>query len=337
MKNRSLSLIFFFFFFFSCVQEDILYFKAEEPRLVINALFSPQEELAIHLSRSFGSKGELSEAVLEKPATVRVYVNGHFEGLMSPNDPVLTEEEASLYLKGRYCLSGFKPAVGDEIRIEAEYGDLPVALATTRIPDKPTLLGVDTVRYWDKTSSEAMRLYVRLKDNGSSLNYYRLLTSLNITGDGAPEGEYYPILNGEYYIYPSSSSWYITFDDPAFTAEQPIHAGTSQRTGNGVFTNILFRGNEYVLKYALTNLINSLKTDSIDWRVHYQVKLLGISESYYNYYKQNAGVSLSVGPIQVIQPGENYRLYSNVENGLGLVASCHEATYTINMPYDADE
>lgn len=335
MKHNYLILI-FFIFLSACVEEDILQVKSGEPQLVINGVFSPHEEISVHLSRSFGSGGKLADAVLEQQAIVRVYVNNHFVGNMSPDDKAVGEQEDEAYPKGRYRLFGIKPSAGDEVRVEAEYDGFPVAIATACIPNKPTLLSVDTIRYLDVTSTEVMRLYVKLKDSAVFRNYYRLLLSREITGAGAPEREVYPYLNNEYYLYPSSYFWYITYDDPVFTADQPIHGGTSQRNGNGVFTNTLFAGDEYVVKLAFTNPANSFKNDTLDYRVRYHVKLLGISDSYYNFYKQNAGMLLSVGPIQVIQPGEYHRPLSNVKNGLGFVTAYHETSYEINMPYDFD-
>ncbi|WP_085535462.1 DUF4249 domain-containing protein [Massilibacteroides vaginae] len=324
----------------SCANEDIVRIKIGEPKLVINGILSPEQEIAIHLSKSFGSGSKLSDAELKELAIVRVYINDQFSGVMIPEDKE-PEAENDIEEKGNYRLAGVKPLARDEIRIEAEVEGYPIAVVTTRIPDSPVLLTVDTVRYLDAKTEERMRLYVKMEDAKEQRNYYRILLSKGVTKNGMKEREQFPLSYSFYYYYPYSYGyggydddfWFINYEDPAFTADLPIQTmGAARINEYGIFSDNLFNGNEYVLKLSFTNPINSIKSDSLDLQIKYNVKLVSVSESYYHYYKRSSSLSLSVGNIQLTPLRDNYMSYSNVINGLGLVFSCNETKYEIEMP-----
>ena len=68
--------------------------------------------------------------------------------------------------------------------------------------------------------------------------------------------------------------------------------------------------------------------------VHYDVRLLSISEDYYRYMKIMRGHSITIGDANfgaLIEPADTY---SNVENGFGIVAGYQEDKLRITMPRD---
>ncbi len=333
-----------FFVHFSCVDDELIPFKKGEPRLVLNAVLSPEQDIALHLSKSFENGSKLSEAILKEPAIVRVYINNQFRGNMIPDDPEPVEEEyARERLKGRYCLAGVKPLSGDEIRLEAEAEGLPTATATIRIPDTPVLLSVDTIRYTNAKNREMMRLYVKMEDRKEQRNYYRMLLSKKKCENGVEKEELFPSIYGYYtdgyYEDPSMYKpfWEVDYEDPVFTADLPTESiGSAERNEQGIFTDNLFNGSGYVLKLSFSNITDSFKSDTIDMQITYYTKLLAISESYYLYYKRSSGLYLSIGHIQLAPARADYMTYSNVENGFGLVASYNETKYAIDMPYVND-
>lgn len=329
--------LFLLVFQLSCVNENIVPIKMGDSKLVLNAVLSPEQEIAIHLSRSFVSGNKLSDAELKEPAIVHVYFNNQFRGDMIP-DITEPEEENYVRIKGRYFLPGVKPLAGDEIRIEAEAEGYPTAVVTIRIPESPVLLSVDTVRYSDAKYKEKIRLYVKIEDKKDQRNYYRMLLSRILIENGVEGGESFPTPNGYYYYgYSSGSyygSWMVDYEDPVFRADLPIPSiGSARINEYGVFADNLFDGKEYVLKLSFADLMGGYESDTVDIQAKYNVKLLSISESYYLYYKQNSSLFLSVGHIQLVPVMDNYISYSNVENGFGLVFAYNETKYEIDMAY----
>lgn len=325
----------------SCVNVDVVEIEAAEPKLVLNASLSPQQEIEVHLSKSIGFGSSQWDAELKKPAVIRVYIDEEFRGNMINDDKkeVAVEEEGYQKIKGSYRLPGVIPCSGNEIKIEAEVEGYPAVVASTRIPDAPVLLSVDTVRYANVWDQEMMRLYVRLKDDQAQRNFYRMFLSSEIAENDVKGDEWFAFESGPYYYYGYIGGfWMVDYEDPAFKADFPTHAiGSDQVNSYGIFTDNLFNGKEYVLKLSFTDPMSSVKSDSVDLQVRYNVRLLSISESYYNYYKRNSNLSLSVADIQLTPTGNNYTSFSNVENGLGLVFSYNEAKREIDMQYKSIE
>ena len=94
----------------------------------------------------------------------------------------------------------------------------------------------------------------------------------------------------------------------------------------------MFNGKEYTVTSSFYP-VNSLETDSVTAIVHYDVHLLSISESYYNYLKVIRNFSISLGDAYVdglLEPSETY---SNVIDGFGIVTGYRISTRRITMPF----
>lgn len=322
----------------SCVNENVVSIAMGDPMLVLNASLSPKEDITIHLSKSFQTGGKLSDAALNEAAMVRLYLNGQFKGTLIPMDRNTSEEGAGK-IRGQYTLPGVQPSSGDEIRIEAEVAGYPTAIATTTIPEEAHLLSVDTIRYLDAKNKEMMRLNIKMKDKKEQRNYYHAILSKVLSRNGVRGGEQFPYLNAYYGYYSGFGAsygefWQVYYEDPVFSADLPTHTiGASERQEYGVFTDNLFNGKEYTLKLSFSDPKDSFRSDTLDVQVNYTIKLLSVSESYYNYYKRSSGLSLVINQTQLTPVIDNYLSYSNVRNGFGLVFAYNETMREIEMPY----
>ena len=100
----------------------------------------------------------------------------------------------------------------------------------------------------------------------------------------------------------------------------------------------VFRGEDLVntnaIKVSVFPVEYSYESDTLSMDVHYDVRLLSISEDYYRYMKIMRGYSITIGDANfgaLIEPADTY---SNVENGFGIVAGYQEDKLRITMPRD---
>ena len=135
-------------------------------------------------------------------------------------------------------------------------------------------------------------------------------------------------------------SWYysgfsVDYEDPVFKSfgGSPI---TSQMDGR--YCMGVFRGEDLVntnaIKVSVFPVEYSYESDTLSMDVHYDVRLLSISEDYYRYMKIMRGYSITIGDANfgaLIEPADTY---SNVENGFGIVAGYQEDKLRITMPRD---
>ena len=135
-------------------------------------------------------------------------------------------------------------------------------------------------------------------------------------------------------------SWYysgfsVDYEDPVFQSfgGSPI---TSQMDGR--YCMGVFRGEDLVntnaIKVSVFPVEYSYENDTLSMDVHYDVRLLSISEDYYRYMKIMRGYSITIGDANfgaLIEPADTY---SNVENGFGIVAGYQEDKLRITMPRD---
>ena len=135
-------------------------------------------------------------------------------------------------------------------------------------------------------------------------------------------------------------SWYysgfsVDYEDPVFQSfgGSPI---TSQMDGR--YCMGVFRGEDLVntnaIKVSVFPVEYSYESDTLSLDVHYDVRLLSISEDYYRYMKIMRGYSITIGDANfgaLIEPADTY---SNVENGFGIVTGYQEDKSRITMPRD---
>lgn len=83
--------------------------------------------------------------------------------------------------------------------------------------------------------------------------------------------------------------------------------------------------------------LGSFKGDSVTTTVHYDIRLMAISEEYYRYLVVIRNFSISLGDAYLDGLVEPTATYTNVEGGFGIVAGCQLAHRRFTMPFGDKE
>lgn len=332
--------------FVSCIREVDLILEDVPDRIVLNASVTSRQELSASLSKTWTLMDSVPDATLPD-ATVRAYVNGQYFGTLQRN----TVWRDSIKVEGQYILKGGYLREGDQLRLEAEVPGFDPVEAITEMPDYTEILSVDTTCFASYNygyKNNQMRLGVRLKDNPGQRNYYRLVVdqineytkgdslitrhSFHAYGYGYYEG--YGYNYGYEYAYGGYAPL-LDYADPVFQSGTGnlVMGKWDGRYCWGVFSDDLLNGREYTLKSVVTSVGNSFQDDTLSAVVHYDIHLLSVSESYFQYLKIMKGLSILIGDAdfgKLIEPTDTY---SNVTNGFGVVSGYQDAVYRITMPF----
>ena len=289
-------------------EKEILYDDiAPEPLLVVNGIQHVGEPARLCVEKSsFYINSETDFRV--KDVHVDLYVNGAFKEALQVRDSmimetytIVTEEGMEEHERPRYafnyCEGEYILCEGDALRLEvssSEFDD--VAVAETTIPYAPNVVSFDTIR-------------VETSDDGLSTVYL----SLKIDD---------PAGNDYYNLYPQEGLTNFTTSDPVFTDFMNI-----------VHVDDLFGGNDYYGRGAY-NMFNDAYFDGTQYAINMNSTVYGDGSYYYqplvmevtkvdyalyqfkktysDYDYADDLLSLFTEPIQV---------YSNVQNGAGVVCS----------------
>ena len=313
----------------SCVRDVEIDLEDLPDRIVLNASVCPGKEVCAHLSKTWFIMDSVPDFELSD-AKVRVYVNDEFQGLMRNDD--LPED--SIHSRGQYVLPGCFVRQGDCLRIEAEADGYEPVSGETRIPGRARIYEVDTLSYRSSAYyAEYLRFSVKIGVETDS--YYRLIVEQILDfrkGDSTRTVTSFRSLGGYSWYY---SGFSVDYEDPVFQSfgGSPI---TSQMDGR--YCMGVFRGEDLVntnaIKVSVFPVEYSYESDTLSMDVHYDVRLLSISEDYYRYMKIMRGYSITIGDANfgaLIEPADTY---SNVENGFGIVAGYQDDKLRITMPRD---
>ena len=313
----------------SCVRDVEIDLEELPDRIVLNASVCPGKEVRAHLSKTWFIMDSVPDFELSD-AKVRVYVNDEFRGLMCDDD--LPED--SIHSRGQYVLPGCFVKQGDRLRIEADADGYEPVSGETRIPGRARIYEVDTLSYRSFANyTEHLRFSVDLEAETDS--YYRLIVEQVLDfrkGDSTRTVTSFRSLGGYSWYY---SGFSVDYEDPVFQSfgGNPITNQMDGRYCMGVFTGKDMTNTDAV-KVSVFPVEYSYESDTLSRVVHYDVRLLSISEDYYRYMKIMRGYSITIGDANfgaLIEPADTY---SNVENGFGIVAGYQEDKSRITMPRD---
>ena len=263
-------------------------------------------------------------------ANVRVYINDKFQGFMR-NDDIRGD---SISLPGQYVLPGCFVKQGDRLRIEADTDGYEPVSGETRIPGRARIYKVDTLSY-RSSAYYAEHLRFSVKIGVETDYYYRLIVEQILDfrkGDSTRTVTSFRSLGGYSWYY---SGFSVDYEDPVFQSfgGSPITNQMDGRYCMGVFTGKDMTNTD-AIKVSVSPVEYSYESDTLSRVVHYDVRLLSISEDYYRYMKIMRGYSITIGDANfgaLIEPADTY---SNVENGFGIVAGYQEDKSRITMRRD---
>ena len=306
-----------------------LYLEDLPDRIVLNASVCPGKEVRAHLSKTWFIMDSIPDFDLPD-ANVRVYINDKFQGFMR-NDDIRGD---SISLPGQYVLPGCFVKQGDRLRIEADTDGYEPVSGETRIPGRARIYKVDTLSY-RSSAYYAEHLRFSVKIGVETDYYYRLIVEQILDfrkGDSTRTVTSFRSLDGYSWYY---SGFSVDYEDPVFQSfgGSPITNQMDGRYCMGVFTGKDMTNTD-AIKVSVSPVEYSYESDTLSRVVHYDVRLLSISEDYYRYMKIMRGYSITIGDANfgaLIEPADTY---SNVENGFGIVAGYQEDKSRITMRRD---
>lgn len=319
----------------ACTRDVVLELPYTSPSLVLNASVTSGEDVTAYLSKSWF----LLDSVMDNEVSngkIRVYVNDVYRGTMQQANLL----KDSVLIKGRYTLPGCRLNVGDRLRLEAEVGGFNSVHAETQIPDSVQLISVDTVRFISSDGTnkrqEQMRLYIRFKDDASKKDYYRLSVEQVIEKRRNSDNTLISTESsfGSYTYY-----FFLIYEDPVFqyVATNPTLQQQDATNCWGTFSDDMFNGNQYTLKSVFYPIQTSYVDSLYTYKVYYDVRLMSISEEYYNYLTVIRNISVSFGEAYINGLLEPSSTYTNVNGGFGVVAGYKVDYKRIEMPFTKEK
>lgn len=321
--------LFLIFFFYSCEKEIEFSGQLPPSKLVMNCFISPESPIQTTISKSWNITEENGE--LLKDAEVSLFVNNEFKGLIPTNPHSLQPTHISDYI----------PEEGDIVKLSVKKDGFKTITAETEIPAKAKIVTIDSVRLnKNPYYYTSMRFYIKFNDiEKGKNNYYRLVVTgysktINIDETGSEVKEIDSYESGEYESFMNVS--YNYDQDPAlkdgyFNVTEEM-LGTDIINIYGIFSDNLFDGKDYTLNISFEpwNSHESKSEDALTRTIFlYQFKLITLSEPAYLYLKSRTLYDYNGYDDPFAEPGI---IFSNIDNGLGILGGFQIDTINIEMP-----
>lgn len=289
----------------ACLTEVDLSDLRESPRLVVNGVAVAGESLRVSVTRTWFYTDDHPNVVIPD-ATVRLYVNGHYEETIPfvPGDTLFNAA-------GNYQ-AAFVPQVADRLRLEVSAPGYEAVHAETEVPQPSTLVDAKAVQEVITADSTMKRISYAI-----------------CFQDAAEEENYYLFRLEEGYLSEDSIyRWHVLHLD---YAEEPLFGQNSSALDQILFPQYLsgYDGRVFSdeaingLPYTI-HLQNTYSYSGTPRIKRLRVRLYAISADYYKYLKTLQDQSDNSFANHLIDAGlaEPIRVYSNIDGGLGIFGGC---------------
>ena len=278
-----------------------------DPVLVLNGLLSNDTNVQVVVSHSVGAFSNYTPSFIQN-ASVMLYKDNEFIDSLVPDmtslvyvyHPASTSlgyDSSAMY----YYKSNYIPETDANYRIEVSHPDYDPISAETYIPADIMLydVNIDTT-----TDDSKIGLTFSFDDNAIQQNYYRL-------------GVYSSCQKYWYDEYGYYNSWefegaLILSNDPSFPNDIPWD-GYTFRGEDVVFSDALFNGQKKTISLDVETELGYADCDTV------VIIFSTFSDDTYSYYN-SLGEHVEKGEVGLFG-GEVIPVYSNVENGLGVIIS----------------
>jgi len=305
MKNIIYFILLFSLFFISCGDMETvidLDVPDHDPVLVLNGVLDTDTNVQLVISHSVGAFSNYVPSFIHN-ANILLYKNDQFVDSLFPD---MTNIVKFYYMLSDYTIdslpmyyykSDYIPEKDATYRVEVSHPDYEPISAETYIPDDILLynINVDTISNQNKISFS-----FSFNDDANNQNYYRLKLFSSCIKHW--EDEYWEV--NEYAEFLSN--------DPSFPGGIPFEGYTFQGD-NVVFTDALFDGDQKNITIDVDTDIEYIDCDTI------MISFSNFSNDTYTYYN-SLGEHVDKGEAGVFG-GEVIPVYSNVNNGLGILIS----------------
>lgn len=306
-------------FLTSCYRKIDLDEYRTTPKMVINSVVSPDTVVMASITRTWFYPDKKPYVNLPH-AHVELYINNQYIETMqwkTLNNPQNPDQPDTLFL------SNTIPAEGDRIKIVASTPEYGTVTAEDIIPKKVPIKNAS------HTIKKGNGVY-----QGTISDYFEIY--YEVTFDEFPEKNNYYLakitqIKTGYYGYYETEIDYI---DPVFKEQDAILDESMafnglEKRGGALFTDQSINGQTYTLQIKET----TAELDETEQRI---ISIYSLSESYFLYLlslQKIAGSTLE-GGLGNIGLAEPLRVYSNVEEGTGILGGNQhsETTITLNNP-----
>lgn len=306
-------------FLTSCYRKIDLNEYRTTPKMVINSVVSPDTVVMASITRTWFYPDKKPYVNLPH-AHVELYINNQYIETMqwkTLNNPRNPDQPDTLFL------SNTIPAEGDRIKIVASTPEYGTVTAEDIIPKKVAIKNAS------HTIKKGNGVY-----QGTISDYFEIY--YEVTFDEFPEKNNYYLakitqIKTGYYGYYETEIDYI---DPVFKEQDAILDESMafnglEKRGGALFTDQSINGQTYTLQIKET----TAELDETEQRI---ISIYSLSESYFLYLlslQKIAGSTLE-GGLGNIGLAEPLRVYSNVEEGTGILGGNQhsETTITLNNP-----
>jgi hypothetical protein len=315
MRKRLYPIFFICLLFYSCDFDAIIDLDIEDhdPVLVLNGILDTDTSVQVVVSHSVGAFDNVDPSFISD-ATVLLYKisEGVEDEFIDSLIPDLVNVEYIYYynnynetsLPMYYYKSDYMPEKNTEYRIDVDHPNYDAITASTYIPEDVTLydMSVDTV-----VNPEYIRFEFSFDDDPNQDNHYRMKLFASCSKEWEDD-------DGYVYIESWEGDVWMHSNDPSFPNNNIDLFGDVQYSFAGdevVFSDVLFNGEK--------------KTISVDVESDYAdcdtviIEFSNFSEDTYIYYNSLQD-HIEKGELGIFG-GEVIPVYSNVENGLGVLIS----------------
>ena len=309
MKKITLSLL-FSFLLFSCEDMETvvnLDIPPHTPVLVLNSIIDTDSEVRVLVSHSVGAFEQIIPSCITD-AEVLLFENNQFVDTLMV-DLINTDSVYYFNTLGEnqilmnYYTSDIIPNSGSTYSVEVNHPNYESITASTYVPEDVIIynIQIDTV-----TDDEKIGFSFSFNDDGIQHNSYRLKLFSSCIKTWIDDGDTVE--------YPLPSGWMMMMsNDPSFPEGIPFEGYTFEGS-QVVFTDDLFNGQEKNI---------SIDVESEDFRYSdcdtVTIQFSTFSDDTYSYYN-SLGDHSEKGELGLFG-GEVIPVYSNVENGLGVLIS----------------
>ena len=308
MKYIRSTPLLFILVFFSCDMQTVidLDIPPHEPVLVLNGMLDTDTNVQVVLSHSVGAFSNNNPSFIND-ANVILYKDNDSLCTLVPD----MTEQVYVYvidnssnidsLPMYYYKNEYIPEKNTNYRIEVSHTNYNSISAETYIPNDIILYNIDI----DTTSHEdRIGLTFSFDDSDSGPNSYRLELFSSCT----KEWEEYGYIE----TFDFNGDAEFMSNDPSFPGGIPFEGYTFQGD-NVVFTDALFNGQQKTITLDVQSDFKYAECDTV------MIKFATFSDDTYSYYK-SLGDHSEKGELGLFG-GEVIPVYSNVENGLGVLIS----------------
>ena len=315
----------------------------EEPKLVVNCIAQPGEPIKAVVYKSDFIYDTITDYTMPDGTQVFLFVNGESKGEMWLDSDTSYHAHYLHPVISQYFTSDYIPQIGDVVKISVTAPGFDEAEGSSEpLPNDPIGCLEDArITKWDTTRWRGYNVYdpehdttvtvwlteygkhvtvtIEITDpNPGALDLYCLDASMRFEGNWT-----YP--DGSEMDYNIGQLDRIYYNDPIIgtsTAELEDEFGVSVGLGNrsrSTFNDATFDGGRYRLEIPMVVSTLFKANDSIS--AYVDIRLRHLTEGAYNYYS-----TITSGNSYSQYYSEPVSVYSNVQNGFGLVAGSNDKT-----------